>query len=180
MTRRDTRHEILEAAGRVVLDQGVSALTLEAVAGEAGLSKGGLLYHFASKEALLSGMVERLVEVTDARIAESLRGDSGPGRWSRGYLAACAVDPSGKNPFDRLATAVLAAAAIDPALLDRLRQQEAVWRRQRRGDGIDATTASIVRLAADGLWMNDLFGIEILSQAEREAVLERLREMTRQ
>lgn len=179
MARRETRQEILEAAGRVVLARGVGALTLEAVAGEAGLSKGGLLYHFASKEALLSGMVDRLVELTEARIERSMAGDTGPGRWTRGYLAACAVDPSGQDPLDRLATALLAAGATDPGLLDRLRAQESAWNELSRADGLDATTASIVRLAADGLWMNDLFGIEVLSGRERAAVLKRLGEMTR-
>jgi AcrR family transcriptional regulator len=37
-------------------------MTLEAVAREADVSKGGLLYHFPSKEALISGMVRRLIE----------------------------------------------------------------------------------------------------------------------
>lgn len=180
MARRETRSEILQAAGRVVLAEGVGALTLEAVAAEAGLSKGGLLYHFASKEALLSGMVDRLIELTEARIARSLAKDEGPGRWTRGYLAACAVDPSGRDPLDRLATALLAAGATDPGLLDRLRVHESAWNELSRADGLDATTASIVRLAADGLWMNDLFGIEVLSARERAAVLKRLGEMTRQ
>ncbi len=40
---------ILDAASRVVLDKGASALTLESVAEQAGISKGGLLYHFPTK-----------------------------------------------------------------------------------------------------------------------------------
>lgn len=180
MARRDTRQEILEAAGRVVLAQGASGLTLEAVAAEAGLSKGGLLYHFATKEDLLTGMVERLVELTETRIEQSAERDREPGRWCRGYLAACAVDPGGRDPFDRLAASVLAAAANDPGLLAPLRAQERTWQERRRGDGLEATTAAILRLAADGLWMNDLFGIEVLSAEERASVAARLDEMTRQ
>ncbi len=179
MSKRDRRQEILQAAGRVVLAQGVGAFTLEAVAAEAGVSKGGLLYHFASKEELLSGMVDQLIEMTEARIERAMAGDKGPGRWTRGYLAACAVDPSGQDPLDRLATALLAAGATDPGLLDRLREHEAAWNELSRADGLDRTTAAIVRLAADGLWMNDLFGIEVLSAQERKAVLTRLGEMTR-
>jgi len=179
MAKRDTRQVILEAAGRVVLASGASGLTLEAVAAEAGLSKGGLLYHFASKEDLLTGMVERLVELTETRIEDSARHDQGEGRWCRGYLAACAVDPSGRDPFDRLATSVLAAAANDPGLLAPLRAKEQAWQERRRADGLDPVTAAVVRLAADGLWMNDLFGIAVLSPDERSAVATRLSEMTR-
>lgn len=162
----------------MVLTEGVGALTLEAVAAEAGVSKGGLLYHFATKDELLSGMVERLVELTEARIEQSMAGDEGPGRWTRGYIAACAVDPARQDPLDRLATALLAAGATDPGLLDHLRDHEAAWSRASRADGLDPTTAAIVRLAADGLWMNDLFAVEVLSRKERTAVLKRLCEMT--
>lgn len=179
MASRDTRQDLLEAAGRVVLARGVGALTLEAVAAEAGVSKGGLLYHFASKDELLAAMVDRLIETTEARIAGSLASDAGAGAWTRGYLAACAVDPSGTDPLDRLSTALLAAGAAAPRLLDRLRDRQAQWRRRQQEDGLDPLVATIVRLAADGLWMNDLFGIEAVPTKEREALLVRLREMTR-
>jgi AcrR family transcriptional regulator len=46
---RDTRSQILDAAEAVVMCQGVRNLTLDAVAAHAGISKGGLLYHFRSK-----------------------------------------------------------------------------------------------------------------------------------
>jgi len=60
---------ILTAAERVVLRDGVTCLTLEAVACEANLSKGGVLYHFATKEALIQAMLERLIQLSSARNA---------------------------------------------------------------------------------------------------------------
>ena len=57
-----TRQKILTAASQIVQCKGVAKLTLEAVAKEAGLSKGGLLYHFSNKEALIEGMIVRGVE----------------------------------------------------------------------------------------------------------------------
>ena len=176
---QDTRREtILHAAGRVVLAKGVGGLTLNAVADEAGVSKGGLLYHFAGKDALLDGMVQQLIDLTEDRIADAMAEDSGPGCWTRAYLAACAVDPEGGDPFDRLATALIAAGASDPDRLQRLRDHQAHWRDCQRSDGIDPVNAMLVRLAADGLWMNDLFGIDALSPDERSAVVRRLRGMT--
>ncbi|SWD32702.1 transcriptional regulator [Klebsiella pneumoniae] len=52
------KKNILIAASEIVKEEGVVKLTLEAVAQRAGVSKGGLLYHFPSKEALIKGMVE--------------------------------------------------------------------------------------------------------------------------
>ena len=53
MSTPDTKTRILSAAEAIVLERGVPALTLDAVAESAGLSKGGLIYHFESKEALI-------------------------------------------------------------------------------------------------------------------------------
>ena len=50
------------ATSQIVQCKGVAKLTLEAVAKEAGVSKGGLLYHFSNKEALIEGMIVRGVE----------------------------------------------------------------------------------------------------------------------
>jgi AcrR family transcriptional regulator len=57
-----TKERILEAATNVVARDGSNKLTLEAVAAEAGVSKGGLLYHFPSKRALLEGMLEVMLQ----------------------------------------------------------------------------------------------------------------------
>jgi AcrR family transcriptional regulator len=52
--RRDrSREEILEAARRVLIAKGVAAMTVDAVAKEAGLTKTAIYYYFPSKDALL-------------------------------------------------------------------------------------------------------------------------------
>lgn len=50
---------ILEAADAVLRKGGSRALTIDAVAAEAGLSKGGVLHHYASKDALILALVAR-------------------------------------------------------------------------------------------------------------------------
>lgn len=172
-----TKDQILHAAGRIVLERGLTGLTLETVAEAADLSKGGLLYHYSSKEALVVAMVERLIEVTDEQIRAHQQSDQADGSWTRGYLRTCAVQPD--DPNGRLAAAVMAAGASDPSLLDALREHEGVWHDALTSDGVDATTVNLVRLAADGLWMNDIFGLPVLSDEERQAVIERLEQMTR-
>jgi AcrR family transcriptional regulator len=61
--RRDrSREEILDAARKVLLSKGLSGMTLEAVAREAGMSKTGLYYYFASKDALAFELVYAALE----------------------------------------------------------------------------------------------------------------------
>ena len=86
-----TRDIILSAAANIVMEQGVSRMTLGAVAQEAGVSKGGLLYHFPSKDALVQGMVEHMAQEYTARIwAEYEKDDFGTnqGRWLRALIKA--------------------------------------------------------------------------------------------
>ena len=58
---------VLDAAARVVQQTGAGHLTIDAVAQEAGLSKGGVLYHFPNKRALLEGMLSSLISSIDER-----------------------------------------------------------------------------------------------------------------
>jgi Transcriptional regulator len=80
---RNTREQLLDAATRVLLRDGAEHVTLEAVAAEAGVSKGGLLYHFSSKPALVAALVDRLVGRFDAALQSC--GDQ-PGAATRVYL----------------------------------------------------------------------------------------------
>ena len=70
MRSNNKQHEILRAAFAVVAEQGANRLTIDAVAAESGFSKGGVLYHFSSKKALLSGMLDYLVNVNVSRVEE--------------------------------------------------------------------------------------------------------------
>ena len=47
---------LLDAAEAVVAREGITRLTLDAVAAEVGLSKGGVLHHFPTKDRLVEAM----------------------------------------------------------------------------------------------------------------------------
>jgi AcrR family transcriptional regulator len=55
--RRRSREEILGAARRVLLRNGIAATTLDAVAKEVGVTKTALYYYFPSKDALFFELV---------------------------------------------------------------------------------------------------------------------------
>ncbi len=54
------RDAVLDAFEELLIGVGERAATLDAVARQAGVSKGGLLYHFPNKESLIAAMLERL------------------------------------------------------------------------------------------------------------------------
>jgi AcrR family transcriptional regulator len=189
MERRKTTSQtidlILTAAERVVLRGGVTRLTLEAVAREARLSKGGLLYHFATKEALIRAMIERLIQYCEQEIAQQQRNDTAPGGWTRAYVRKT-VEPKssylGEADFPKskeVGAALIATAAINPKLLEPLRERFRVWQRAIECDGISPTRATVVRLAVDGLWLADVLGIWSPSDKLRHQVLNELIRLTR-
>ncbi len=61
-----TRETLIQAANQVLVRDGINHLTLEAVAQVAGVSKGGLLYHFPNKEALVEGMIDHYLSQFEA------------------------------------------------------------------------------------------------------------------
>jgi AcrR family transcriptional regulator len=178
MGTQTTRQQIIHAAFALIRREGVARLTIEAVAQEAGLSKGGVLYHFRSKEALIQAMVASLVERFDSDIETARREEpegerSSPGSWLRAYIGASA----GPAEEDGDTVALLAAVATDPSLLAPLQEQYARWQAQAEADGVDPALATMIRLTLDGLWMADLFGLAPPQGALREQVIATLERM---
>jgi AcrR family transcriptional regulator len=173
MSRRpDSKDAILAAAEIVVAEAGAAHLTLDAVAARAGLSKGGLLYHFPSKEALLQGMLSRLLERVDSDRGRFQRelGDSPAADLQAHVLAGFHQHPS----QDRVSAAMLAAGANDPRLLEPVRRWQRDHFEQLVKTKAHPTKAAVIMLAVDGLWLNELLRTSPFGAEEREEVLKEL------
>jgi AcrR family transcriptional regulator len=180
--RANSRQALLEAAGRIVLSEGVTRMTLEQVAREAGVSKGGLLYHFPSKEALIQAMIGHYVDHFDAAVAGSVADDPVPlGRWTRAYVRATAGElPEIDAAESRANAAITAALANFPELLEPVRDQSRRNQALIERDGLDPVTATIIRLAVDGLWLGENFDLLRLDPAMKQQVCDRLEAWTLQ
>lgn len=73
----EQRERILDELETLLIDEGAGVLTMDRVAEAAGLSKGGLIYHFPTKEALLAGFQERVAKVGDRGAARMLADPAG-------------------------------------------------------------------------------------------------------
>jgi AcrR family transcriptional regulator len=174
--RAGTRERILEAGYEIAGQSGVAAVTLEAVADRAGVSKGGLLYHFGSKQALVAGMVDGLCRAFADLAGAAAGADPEPaGRSARAYLAASA---GGLWQSDRW-LALVGALVISPGLLDSWRAGVVAGRAADETENTDPVATAIVRLAADGLWLAGVLGLPALRPQLHAAVLAELDQMTR-
>ena len=169
----DTRRGILHAASQVIKEHSTSALTLEAVSRTAGVSKGGLLYHFPNKEALIEGMLRQYFSDFAAQLAQLIEEDpeDTPGRWLRAYVKACFSEPQSNVS---LITAGLAAVASTPQLLHIAREEYAIWQQRAVEDGITLRTAMLVMQATDGVWFSETFGLQIYDAAWRLEMMKML------
>ncbi len=174
-SRPQTREVILAAAEAVVLEVGAAHLTLEAVAEGAGLSKGGLMYHFPTKEALLTAMVARLLWRWEEQLTEAAaRLPAGPKRQLQAYVLA---SMGGDGNLRRLSAALLAAVANNPRLLAPVRLFYQDWFGQLAAPRLWFARAAVVALAVDGLWLLELLQVSPLTEAQRGQVAEELLQM---
>ncbi|MCU0985583.1 MAG: TetR/AcrR family transcriptional regulator [Acetobacteraceae bacterium] len=165
--RDDTRRRLLDAAEAIVAERGVTALTLEKVAAAAGVSKGGLLHHFPSKEALLRAIVTRMAEEMRA-VFDMIYAlcPPGPGRAARAAIAWALHKPAEREARDlRIAAALLAAHAHDPALIDPIRAEHARIREMMADDGLPEGRAMTLMAATDGLFLAKVFSLWHPSEA---------------
>jgi AcrR family transcriptional regulator len=130
-----------------------------------------LLYHFPSKEALVAGMVDALCQRFAVTVAEWKEREPGPSASARAYLSANAFPAEGEvHQWETLASAFL----LSPAQLQQWRDECRAWRREDKEDSSDPLDALILRLAADGLWLSDLFELYAMTTEERRELVVRL------
>jgi AcrR family transcriptional regulator len=168
-----TRDAVLEAALSIIARDGPGRLTLDAIAQEAGMSKGRLLHQFPTKQAILKAILERqrayYLDFSRRYIAEAGTGTSQPELAAQ--IATLREATITRHP---VAFAILGAMADDPDLLSVSRNQEA-----RNIDAIKAETddpqlAMLRKAAAQGLALTAILGMSSLSNAEREELFDRL------
>ncbi len=171
-----TRDRILQAATEVITQEGVSSLTLDKVAARAGVSKGGFLYHFGSKDALIIGLLNQVMGVLDHELNVLSEGiDSREGAFALAYLDYVREPTQAATDT---AVSILAAAAVDDDLLDSTRATFRRWQdRLRNDDGISDVEALLARIVGDGLWLIDLFGLAPPNAEERRKVLDLVSDM---
>jgi AcrR family transcriptional regulator len=158
---------LLDAAEAVIVRDGIASLTLDAVAAEAKVSKGGLLHHFPSKDRLVEALVTRTASNIRAHNAEACESvPEGPGRMARGLLAANLRDMhEWCVTCQRGSAATFSALAHNPQLLAPMREAYAELHRRVAEDDLPEGIGDVVVTAIDGLWLNWVLGLVQVDQA---------------
>ncbi|MCX5689519.1 MAG: TetR/AcrR family transcriptional regulator [Planctomycetota bacterium] len=166
------RDALLDAAEAVILRESISRLTLDAVAAQAGASKGGLTHHFPSKERLIGAMVERIVSVWRRDVLASVEAEKpGPGRVPSAMLKMAMDTPKDWTHACRRNGVVLVAALVEfPALVQPMRDFHRELSELIARDDLAPGAGEVVYLALDGLWFKWIFGLEEITGARIKAL----------
>jgi AcrR family transcriptional regulator len=155
------------------MESGAAHLTLDAVASKARVSRGGLLYHFPDKEALLKGMLDRLIDNAKARrMKKRAELAEGKGRELRAYVLSFVEQDEGSRRAG--AAALFALGAHGPELLVPVRKEYRKLIDDITGDGLAFERAAVVALATDGLRLAELLSISPFNKEERRRVVEEI------
>lgn len=164
MTAKSARDSILDAAESIVAEQGASFMTMDAVAAKAGVSKGGLIYHFPTQEILLETLIGRFKERVSRRrqeIRESLPDDA-----ARDVVAYILTRSNLCAKARRTGGGLLAAVMRAPQLVKPVQSTcKNVLKPILNSTGNPDRMAILV-MAADCIWLLDLLGIQTFSEAE--------------
>lgn len=175
------RAQLLQAASDIATDQGVPAVTLDAVAERAGVTKGALQYHFANKQGLLDALFEqtltRFEQQMHTRIEEGVA-DGAPryGAAARAYLHTT-IDETSPAASTNVLRVLVAAMMTDPAIRERYAAPMRKWTRPDPLPLEAAARLMICRLAADGLWISDLLGYQNMPPRLRAEVVRQLEQL---
>ncbi len=170
--RNNSREVILDAAEQVAVKRGAGKVSLDSVAEEAGLTKGGVLYSFPSKEALIEGMLTRLTSTYQPLFEQAWTERQGQANPS--IKASVQVTRQLDDLHPNIAMAILAAAAQNLSMLDPLREQFARRYRKISTESKDPQLATALWAAAEGLMLMHMLGLLPFDHTEKAAVLQRI------
>ncbi len=170
------REGVLDAFEAALIADGARGATMDAVAAAAGVSKGGLLYHYASKDALETALLDRMRRLVAADVDDMLGDPDG--------IVAAFVRTSVETdtPLDR---AIVAASRLAQAghadASAALREVREVWEETLRPHTRDETALQLVLLVSDGLYFNSALAAGALpGPLPRGAELDALVELVEQ
>ncbi|NJP68043.1 TetR/AcrR family transcriptional regulator [Streptomyces spiramenti] len=149
--RPSSRPLILDAAIRVTEREGITHLTLESVAEEAGLTKGGLMYHFRTREELLVAIQQHLVDTWEGQLRAELGGP--PEEADDRARAAAYVRADAHGSVSKAELAFLVEAAGSASMAEPWQVMINRWVAEPRSADDPRMDLFLARLAADGAWL---------------------------
>jgi len=166
-TRTIDRDKVLDVAEQIVLREGAAALTFDAVARAAGITKGGVQYCFGGKDDLIAAIVERSVKHFEAELARNTPPGADSLERARGcILASGRIDEATQTKLVGLLLALLQL----PGQLQNARGWYAQWITQLDPSSQAERRIRIALIAAEGAFFLRSLGLVEMDQTNWDDV----------
>jgi AcrR family transcriptional regulator len=157
----------------IIARDGPGRLTLDAIARESGLSKGGVMHQFRTKEAVLKALLERQM-LHFEQFSTPYRAKARAESENPELATEIATVREAANTPNSAALALLAAMVENPDLMALPRASDEKTIAAIRAEATDPDLAMLRWAAARGLLLGELFGMSSLPKVERERLFARL------
>lgn len=178
----ETKEKLLYAAAKIISEKSSSKLTLDEVAKEANISKGGLLHHFKTKESLIEEIGRLAIKKWEALFKTCFEKESdGKGRFMRAYIrSSLDFDCMGEELLfsKKIWIALISELFENPSLIKIFMESELANEELMAQEQLEPEVINVIRIAVDGLMLSELFHNPFDSEM-RAKVIQKLIDMTR-
>lgn len=175
--RPSNKTTILKAAIQVIETEGITAVTFDSVAAVAGLTRGGVLYHFPSREDLVGAIHTYMAEQWELELERRCGKSASEATVTErliAYIRVCATSATTGELQMLLDSPNSEAHKAWSQVLER-------WTPHRNADGTSAVRDELwtALLAADGLWINEAVSQKFLPHGKRTQIAEQIVDLVR-
>lgn len=172
-----SKEKVLQAAEKIVQRLGAGSLTYEELVKESGVSRGGITYHYPTKDLLLKALLERDMhqwEEMEKSLRPRLKNEA-----AAELIGKMRAMTQSSEDHKRFVSGMLSAISFDQELLEPVREKY-----RERCSGSKTTTKEIDRmileLAAAGLFWQDVTRCQELDGELREKLISRLEKLAKE
>ncbi len=168
-----SRRRAIEAAFTILTREGVGGLTFDSLSRESGISKGGLLHQFRTKQGVLCALLEHQRQQFE-HMARDYMAKEGASKAEPNLASQIAIYRESVNQPHSVARAILAAIVENPTLLDDMKTSDAAKMKALQDEATDLDLSLLRYFAASGLAFHALLGLSPLGDSDRNRLFDRL------
>ncbi|MFT4066369.1 TetR/AcrR family transcriptional regulator [Paraburkholderia sp.] len=169
----NSRRKAIDAALSILTKEGIGGLTFDSLSRESGISKGGLLHQFRTRNGVLAALLKYQQQQFE-QIARDYLAKEGASRSEPCLSSQIAIYRESTRQPHSVARAVLAAMVENPELLDDLKESDASRMKQMQEEANDFELSLLRYFAANGIAFASLLGLSRLPEPLMTRLFERL------
>ncbi len=151
------RKRILEQATILVSQKGISGVSIQNIATAVGITKGGVFHHFPNKKNLIEEMFNQIILDLDQTVEYLIKRDPTEyGKFTRAYIHSSFI-----HQIDGVVSAwsALSMTMITEPTFNKIWMEWLKNRLSQHAETDSHPDLELLRLAADGLWLQSITGV---------------------